>query len=60
MFLAPIRREYAELIKDYPAAIQQIENFAPSNGYGYGTLACTLMQQWNEGDMQGLPRIVHR
>eukprot|EP00973_Karenia_brevis_P011223 1519047-Karenia_brevis.AAC.1 len=41
-FLAPVRREYSEIIQDYPPEIQQMENYSQTHGFGYGTLAWTL------------------
>eukprot|EP00973_Karenia_brevis_P025271 3486020-Karenia_brevis.AAC.1 len=42
IFLAPVRREYSEVIRDYPPAIQQMEHYSSAHGFGYGTLAWTL------------------
>eukprot|EP00973_Karenia_brevis_P036998 5100497-Karenia_brevis.AAC.1 len=41
-FLASVRRQYAEDMKEYPPEIQQIEGYAPEHGFGYGTVAWTL------------------
>eukprot|EP00973_Karenia_brevis_P008912 1206621-Karenia_brevis.AAC.1 len=41
-FLAPVRGEYSEVIRDYPPEIQQMEHYSQAHGFGYGTLAWTL------------------
>eukprot|EP00973_Karenia_brevis_P081032 11239070-Karenia_brevis.AAC.1 len=41
-FLAPIRRQYAEDMKDYLPEVQQVSGYSPDHGFGSGTLAWTL------------------